>query len=105
MSARPPRIARWSLLLVLILAVALGPSYPEVSPVALAQATITSIQFANFDSTAGISLVGAARTATGTTGDSIRLASQTVCCQGSAWFGIEQYVESGFETTFQFRIN
>lgn len=44
MSARRLRISRWSLLFALVLAIALAPSHPAVSPVALAQASISSVR-------------------------------------------------------------
>src|ERR1051325_4534708 len=62
--------------------------------------SVQTINFANFSSTAGLSLVGNAAQS----GTQLRLTSNASSQIGGAWFTTPQAVEGGFDTTFQFQI-
>ncbi|MGI8783778.1 MAG: Ig-like domain repeat protein [Acidobacteriota bacterium] len=73
-----------------------GSTSPAVTQTVIAP----SPTFANFSSTAGLSLVGTAAPS----GNVLRLTSALTDQVGAAWYSTKQNVTNGFETTFQFQI-
>jgi hypothetical protein len=61
----------------------------------------STINYADFSSIAGLTLVGNAAQA----GTLLRLTPDAGGQDGAAWFNTRQSVQGGFDTTFQFRIN
>ena len=69
--------------------------------VAAAPAVWADFQYADFSSTAGLSLVG-----TATTFDNdLRLTPATANASGGAWYSAKQGVQSGFQTAFDFNLS
>ncbi len=66
----------------------------------LAASARADFNYANFASTSGLALVGAASA----TGGVLRLVPASGSSVGGAWFTTKQSVGAGFETTFQFQL-
>src|SRR5262249_28172873 len=62
--------------------------------------SVQTINYPNFSSPAGLSLVGNAVQV----GNQLRLPANTNSQRGAAWFTTPQAVQGGFDTTFQFQI-
>lgn len=64
-------------------------------------AALAGIDYPDFSSTAGLTLVGDAREY----GGALRLTRSAVGQRGAAWYNAKELVTSGFVTTFEFRIS
>lgn len=72
----------------------------SIALLSFATAARADFDYLNFNSTAGLTLVGAASA----TGGVLRLVPASGTQSGGAWFATKQLVASGFETTFQFQL-
>jgi hypothetical protein len=72
-----------------------------VLPLAVAVSAHAAINYPDFTSTAGLTLVGSAAQ----NGSFVRLTPALQNQYGAMWYNTPQYVAGGFTTTFQFRIS
>jgi hypothetical protein len=72
-----------------------------ILPLAVAVNVQAAINYPDFSSTSGLTLVGSAAQ----NGSFVRLTPNTTAQYGTMWYNTPQYVIGGFTTTFQFRMS